>query len=55
MTPYEEHQLRIENLRLRRELELLQKKQHENSWKGEIDRASGAFTQDEIENATAWR
>jgi regulator of replication initiation timing len=51
----EEHRLRIENLRLRAQLETLQKRQHENSWKGEVDRASGAFTQDEIANATAWR
>ena len=26
-----------------------------DSWKGEVDRQGGSFTQDEINNATAWR
>ena len=28
---------------------------HASSWIGVVDRQSGAFTQDEIDNATAWR
>jgi hypothetical protein len=26
-----------------------------SSWEGKVDTQSGAFTQDEIDNATAWR
>lgn len=26
-----------------------------SSWKGEVDRQSGAFTQEEIDNANTWR
>lgn len=26
-----------------------------SSWRGEVDRQSGAFTQEEIANSTAWR
>jgi hypothetical protein len=26
-----------------------------SSWEGEVDRQSGAFTQEEISNSTAWR
>lgn len=28
---------------------------HPSSWVGDVDRQSGAFTQDEIDNSTAWR
>ncbi|HET8688503.1 MAG TPA: hypothetical protein VFM18_17970 [Methanosarcina sp.] len=27
----------------------------DNSWKGEVDRQGGSFTQEEIANATEWR
>jgi hypothetical protein len=31
------------------------KNTNKSSWKGAVDKQSGAFTQDEIDNATAWR
>jgi len=41
-------QLELENKQLRQALVI-------NSWKGAVDRQGGSFSQDEIENATAWR
>jgi len=37
-----------------RELEA-PKSQGKSSWEGCVDTASGAFTQEEIDNSTAWR
>jgi hypothetical protein len=31
------------------------KRTHKESWEGDVDRQSGAFTDWEIQNATAWR
>lgn len=31
------------------------KKEGISSWKGEVDRQGGSFSQEEIDNATAWR
>jgi hypothetical protein len=28
---------------------------HPSGWEGDVDRQGGSFTQDEIDNSTAWR
>lgn len=40
---------------LRRKVKELEAKLYESSWKTNPDRMGGSFTQDEIDNATAWR
>jgi len=44
-----------EERRLKKMLAALVQEEAESSWKGEVDRQSGAFTEEEIANATAWR
>lgn len=52
---------KIENKRdreideLRKEIAKLKQKESLQSWKENPDRMGGAFTKEEIENATAWR
>ena len=40
---------------LEKENKQLKENASEKSWEGYVDRQSGAFSQDEIDNATAWR
>lgn len=40
---------------LRRKIKQLEDKVYELNWQNNPDRSGGAFSQDEIDNATAWR
>ena len=37
------------------EIDRLRASKKKSSWEGQVDRQGGSFTQEEIDNATAWR
>lgn len=45
----------LEIERLKKEIEELKHKEYLKSWETNPDRSGGAFTKEEIANATAWK
>ncbi len=48
-------ELVTQNQKLLLEVKFLREQAAISSWEGDVDRQSGAFTQEEIDNSTRWR